>query len=261
MVCLRDVVVTGALVLSLALFGCSSGNEKPSESEEQMPQEEPTIVEEAPDDGDWELSFDATSSLEAESATTFLGVYDLLREKRGDLQPVTTLASQVVEGTKYAYLCKMLPSGDEVGGWYIVSTYRDLDGGSWLSTCERINLGNLKTSGNTLNVETLGGWTINEPIDGVSLQPEDASKAFEVASYGYDGLIMSPLATLGVQREDDATSYLILCEGKQTVNSPVSALYMVEVTEDDTFGSASFTNVIMFNMIEYVTPASEETAS
>ena len=114
-------------------------------------------------------------------------------------QPVTVLASQIVSGTNYAYLCRTVPISDYEPDWKIAVVYEDLEGNASFS--------NIAASTVQAPTEQLAGG-ITEA--GPELTAE-AKTALEEATATLTGESYDPLVLLGTQVVA-GTNYYILCE-------------------------------------------------
>ena len=233
-------VAAGALALSLVLTGCGAAPQQPAES-----------TQEGEFVGGWTINSSVAPVLDSQDAAVFLPVYQKLSAAGNDFEPVALLATQVVAGTNYAFLCTRAPSSSApVDAWYVVTVYQDLDGNSEVLATKQLELGNIATSEASAG-EVVGGWSVPDAQANAALLPEEAGVAFAKAAENYDGVALSPVATLATQIVA-GTNYLVLCKGAPVTANPTNTLYVAEVYAD-LEGNASFANVEQLDLISYVT--------
>ncbi len=166
------------------------------------------------------------------------------------LEPAALLATQVVSGTNYLYLCEgKTVTADPVPGWYLVVVYNDLEGNAEITSVESIDLLNLMTTESGLPSDVVGGWTLMPPADAVTL-PQDVATKFAEATQAYTGLNLYPLALLGTQIVS-GTNYMILCEGTTVTAQPESGIYVVKMYVDLS-GKAEITDVQQLDLLAYL---------
>ena len=102
-------------------------------------------------------------------------------------EAVQTLASQVVAGTNYAFLCKETPvCSEEPTNRSILTVYVDLDGNAKLTHEEAIDPTNIKTLDNLTDIESgsRSGWTVLGTDEGVTLPQTVARTNYRILAYG-----------------------------------------------------------------------------
>ena len=125
----------------------------------------------------------------------------------GSFTPVAVLASQVVSGTNYAYLC--LKETDASADWEIVKVYTALDGGASIEHEAVIDPSALKTTDSGIKAGLAGGWEVNpNRANAVVLEPE-VNTAFAKGTESFSEAVLSPLVLLA----ESETTYLILAQG------------------------------------------------
>lgn len=165
-------------------------------------------------------------------------------------EPIAVLATQVVAGQNYAYLCRGTSTTQEpVTEWDVVVVYKNLQGDASITKVTPIDLTNIKTTEEVASAEATGAWEVREASSGVAMTAE-AAQAFSKASEGYEGAQINPLALLGTQVVS-GTNYMILGTGKPVVDSPKCALYVATVYQN-LEGNAEFTEVAMVDLLAYV---------
>lgn len=147
-------------------------------------------------------------------------------------KPVATLATQVVKGTNYAFLCA------DKSNWYVVEAYEDLDGTVTYNSGIQIDPGNVATGGSSGG--GAGGWEVNGDC-GSSL-PGDAQDAFDDAMDNYQGNEVDPVALLGTQVVS-GMNYEVLCVD----DTLYAALIYVDAS-----GNAQVSSMDPFDLASYL---------
>ncbi|MDO4808206.1 MAG: hypothetical protein Q4A07_13275 [Coriobacteriales bacterium] len=168
-----------------------------------------------------------------------------------DLEPITVLATQVVAGMNYAYLCKAATvTADPVTNLAIVVVYNDLEGNATITSVKDIDLTDLKTLESVENKGNVaGGWEVSAPSNAIIL-PAEANEAFSKAAENYEDEVLTPMALLATQVVS-GTNYKILCQGTVPGSDARPALYIVDLYAD-LQGNAEFTSVSAFDLHAYV---------
>lgn len=236
------LVTSGALALSLSLVGCGA---KPAT--EDTPSEASTEAIEVV--GGYTISDEAPGSSLTDHERE---VFDAATKELVGVTytSVSTLATQVVAGTNYAFLCKgEVADAQGTTGWYVLVVYEDLSGKAELTSAEQVDLADVHVTDDTADVEAVGAWAVVMP-EATELVPADAADAFAKAAEAYVGVDLRPLATLGTQVVA-GTNYLVLCAGEPTTANPVAQLYVAEVYSN-LDGNAEITSVQTFDLLSYI---------
>ena len=261
---------------------------EPATQTTEAPTTEATEAEtETPTDGFPEVSEAggwAFSDVSAENCTDEekAVLADALADQVGvNYEPKDIIATQVVAGTNYAYLCKATPvTQDPTSYWAIVTVYVDLEGNKEIVNIAEIdpakpNLieetgdagseddgdsdgvdgsASRKTYKAAAAAETASGaWTST-----VKTNEAPLSDAVNAALHGNDGVAFHSIAVLGTQIVA-GTNYRILSYGTTSTADPQTDLYVVDIYEN-LAGDAEITSVGRFALSEYVTPAESEAA-
>ena len=198
--------------------------------------------------GGWKVNDQAESLLSDEEMEIFDEAVSSL--PGGAYTPIAVIATQVVAGTNYAYLCLHTPvNAEELTSWYIVTLYEDLSGSVEVMNMEEIELNDIETMDTAYNPAFVGSWTAPSEVQPASL-PEDASDAFEAAMEGYVGVSYSPIALLGTQLVS-GTNYKFLCYGTLVTKDPVTSWYVVDIYEN-LQGEYSITDIQLFDLADYI---------
>ncbi|MBR3016984.1 MAG: hypothetical protein IKH57_07900 [Clostridia bacterium] len=220
------------------------------ETEDAEPEEEAAIKEtvQEPDEkeqpaetapiivGGWTVNneYNVTRLTEKEQQ-----VFDQAAAQTGmDYEPITVLATQVVAGTNYAYLCQERDGDRE---WIIVTVYSSFNGDVQVLNAHVLALYNLLTTDKPLPAGLAGGWTLHKPDNSLPL-PEKARAAFNQAVKAAEENL-SPIALLGTQLVS-GMNYKVLAQGE-------SGLYLVTVYAPLT-GDASITSLEILDLLSYV---------
>lgn len=256
---LRKHTVAFALsgMLALAPLTACGGAQAPSENtqEDQGSNEEAKPDEEMPDEGaggeaaGWVINDEFSAMLSNEEQDIFDRA--MVEYDGEDLTPVTVLATQVVSGANYAFLCEEAGgSGDDNTNWAVAVVYNDLEGASSVTSVNEVALDDIQVGDSETSAEDLaGGWEIGEQQETASL-PSEAKEAFEAALEDYTGVELEPVVLLGTMEEDEPT-YAVLCKGAAVADNPAQTLYVAQVTEDAA-GNAEFADVSALDLLAYV---------
>lgn len=238
-------VILSVLMISV-LVGC--GGQQAAEQEKEQPQEQKTETQQQSQEpvmGGWEQNTETSGSL----ADEYKEIFEKASTEDTQLIPVSMLASQVVAGANYTYLCKT--DGSEAQ-WQIAVVYNDLDGNASITGTKALDLSNLTTGDEQMYSEDLsGGWEIADQ-EGSDL-PSDSKKVFDTAvTDGLNGADVKPVALLGTQVVS-GTNYLFLCvtSDKDMVADGKNTLLVLKAYED-LDGNVQLADVLPFNLLEYV---------
>ncbi len=232
------------LVLSVVLTGCAP---QPAAPEETQADDELSAVL----SGGWEVYDGSSLSVVSDEERA---IFEKAAEGMvgAEMQPVAVLATQLVAGMNYAFLCTSTPVVPNAQpSWVVAVVYHDLQGNDSITWVRNLELGDMKTQEHGSDEDIVGGWAISEHAAAAAL-PEDAQKAFDTASENFDGVSLSPVALLGTQVVA-GTNYNVLCFGTTVTATPVTCLYAVRIYAD-LQGGAEITDVEDIDFLYYVTP-------
>ena len=222
-------LVSGMLALTLCVYGCGAAVE--TMGDEQTTEQAGTReMTETPNylTNEEQAIFDAAvKGTEAE-----------------DLKPTAVLATQVVAGRNYAFLCQSTGANP---AWYIAVVYQNPQGTSTLSTLNDLDLDALQVSDQS-GEGMVGAWEVCEPA--TASLPQEAATAFSNAAADYEGVEFSPIALLSSQM-DQGTNYRMLCMGTTIADEPVRELYVVNIHEDPD-GNAEIASAEQLALTAYV---------
>lgn len=239
-----SIALAGMLVVA-PLAGCA-GNQQNSSAVQSSAESAQSSTEQIT--GGWIVNEEFTAVLSSDeqkvfesAAATYTGA---------QLTPIAVLATQVVSGTNYAFLCSSKPTTQgSVLTYCIAVVYEDLEGNAQITSVKDLDPNNLAIASETADSnELVGGWTIAHHEG--TIIPADASTALTSAMKNYDGMMFRPLVLLATQVVS-GTNYLILCEGAAVTQDPQEGLYAVTVYADLS-GNAQISNVQMLNLLAYV---------
>ncbi|MBQ6217812.1 MAG: hypothetical protein IJK53_10560 [Erysipelotrichaceae bacterium] len=164
--------------------------------------------------------------------------------------PLRVLATQIVSGTNYAFLCQGITiSGVPEVNYYIIVVYHDLDGTNEVKAINKLDVPNIETKEES-SENMLGAWMIIQPEENEKLSEKELQASFEKAAKKWVGLDLIPMQVLASQLVN-GTNYMALCYGKTVTEKPVGDLYLVQWYEDLN-GNASISSVKNINMAYYV---------
>ena len=164
--------------------------------------------------------------------------------------PLRVLATQIVSGTNYAFLCQGITiTGIPEVNYYVVVVYHDLDGTNEVKAINKLDVPNVETKEDS-SENMLGAWMIIQPDEKEKLSEKDLQASFEKAAKKWTGLDLIPMQVLASQIVN-GINYMALCYGKTVTEKPVGDLYLVQWYED-LQGNASISSVKNINMAYYV---------
>lgn len=206
--------------------------------------------------GGWSFASDLSISLTEEDQARFDKAIEGLTGM--GYEPVAVVASQLVSGKNYAYLCKTTPIASKaIPRWTIAVVYENLQGEASLTNVSEIDLTDIKVLDSVDAKEAVGAWEIATPGGKPIMMPsEDAQAAFDSAAAKYTGVDLKPLSLLGSQVVA-GMNYKYLCYGETVTENPAAALYIVDVYRD-LEGNAEITNCSVLDLLSYVTPPVED---
>ena len=166
------------------------------------------------------------------------------------LEPAALLATQVVAGKNYLFLCRGYTiTENPVPGWYFTVVYQDLDGNAKITDVQKLDLTDLKTEQEKSTSNLLGGWKIMPASNAVTL-PEKEWFAFAKASGEYTDVTLSPLALLATQVVA-GENCMVLCRGTGADEDPADGIY-VSTMYINTEGDAEITDVQQLDLPAYL---------
>ena len=171
-----------------------------------------------------------------------------------DFEPKDVIATQVVGGRNYAFLCKGTPvTLDPVSYWAIITVFADPQGNVSLVNISGIDAENVKIK-DSVGEEMSGAWS-SEVKENVAPLPAEVKSALE----NHTGVELSPIAVLGTQTVA-GINYRILAYGTLITATPRTDLYVADVFANVN-GAAEIQTVSVFDLASYVTRASVEESS
>lgn len=223
-----------------ALPEAEEENAEPAQEAQAQPEKEEATAETLTLTGDWTVYREPLQSLLTdEQKQLFASAADPIGM---DYEPVAVVATQVVSGRNFAFLCRQ--PGEE-GEWIIVTVYSSLDGKQEVLGAHVLALYNLETLVEAPEYNGLpvpGGWSVWRPEDGAAL-PEDVQSIVDKAIAGAK-LNLSPIALLATQVVA-GVNYKVLCAGNN------NALYVLDVYSPLT-GNPVVLNLEILDLLSYV---------
>lgn len=193
--------------------------------------------------GGWQINTEFTPVLREEEELLF----EKARAADGGyttLIPVTVLASQVVSGMNYAYLC--LNDEEEHIGWVIAVVYETATHDAAITSVKEISIPD--ASGKQgIPAGMTGGWSVKEEIANAITLPQDVFSDYNLAADQYEKTVLYPLALLATQPVS-GTNYLVLAKGEE---DGVMQLFVTTAWKKAD-GSVEMTDVSYFDLLSLV---------
>ena len=200
--------------------------------------------------GGWNFSDVAAVNVTEEEKAALAEAIENGYDGVSTFEATDVVASQVVSGSNYAFLCKETqPDQEAPSNWSIVTVFIDTDGSSSLKRIETIDTSDIRTT-DELPEEMVGAWSVNGKETGV-----EVSSAVQSALSNNIGLSLVPTAVLAEQVVA-GYNYRILAYGTLVTENPRTDLYVVDVYEG-LDGTAEIKNITTFDILAYCT--TEET--
>ncbi len=173
--------------------------------------------------GGWQLCDQFNVVLSEEEREIFAkATQDMLSVK---YEPIRVIATQVVNGTNYAYLVSQEKVVEKpVKEFYIVKIYKNLE--------DRIEFQAINKLAPTDIVavekpeEVAGGWEVGDPDNSGIFLDVNAQTSFTKAAGSYVGANLQPVQLLASQVVN-GTNYIALCKGQSVTDKPLNAIYIV----------------------------------
>lgn len=140
-------------------------------------------------------------------------------------EPIRVIATQVVNGTNYAYLVsqeKVVENPKKE--FYIVKIYKDLEGNVDFKAINKLDPTSIVAKDSP--EELAGGWNVEGPDNSAILLDQNAQASFFKAAEGYTGVNLQPIQLLASQLVN-GTNYIALCKGQTVTETPVNGIYVV----------------------------------
>ena len=173
--------------------------------------------------GAWELFDKFNVVLNEEEKEIFAkATADILSVK---YEPIRVIATQVVNGTNYAYLVsqeKVVESPKKE--FYIVKIYKDLEGNVDFKAINKLDPTSVVAK-ETLEAAA-GGWSVSGPDNSAILLDENAQSSFNKAAENYVGINLQPIQLLASQLVS-GVNYVALCKGQTVSENPLNGIYVV----------------------------------
>ena len=241
------MICAGLMTVSL-LAGCTSTqlNETQQNEEQEETQQEETTAETVV--GGWKVNESYSTCLDDEEQKIFDKAIEGLTGAGYD--PIRVLATQIVSGKNYAYLCAYKNvSAAEDAGYCIVTVYNDLEDNAEIISIERIDVADVKTADQKDTSGMTGAWEVKGTGKPGALS-EEAENALSKALEGFTGTGQIPILLLGTQLVS-GMNYKILCIGETVTESPVRSVYVATVYED-LEGNCELSDLSVFDLTAYI---------
>ncbi len=204
-----------------------------------------------PIEGGWHFSDVAADNVSAEAKAVLEETLKNSYNGLSTFEATDIIATQVIAGTNYAYLCKETPAGkDAPTNWSIITLFTDLSGNTTLVHIETVDPAALKTLESVPTSPIAGGWVAEGKETGAVL-PE----AVQTALSSNVGLSLVPTAVLAEQ-VIAGMNYRILAYGTLVTAEPRTDLYVVEVFAG-LDGTAQITSISAFDITAYCSASTD----
>ncbi|MCR5450901.1 MAG: lipocalin family protein [Solobacterium sp.] len=250
-----------AMIAAMLMAGCAQ--QKPAEPAETavpeatataVPEEtaktEETALAEIP--GGWTVNTDFNTLMTDDDLTR---IETVLAEFVGTgFTPAQVIATQVVNGTNYAYLALgETVTADPVSSYYVLVVNETPSKEVSLINIKKIDLADIRTKDS--NETLLGGWQATGTGKPGMLPGQEAQESFDKACESLeDGLMLNPVVLLGTQVAA-GTNYAALCRGRRDGEDD----YTLYVTKwfSSVDGTSEITSNELFDLEYYTTPGIE----
>ncbi len=206
----------------------------------------PAAVHAAADDWGWRVSKASYSFLTSGEKKIFDKAVNGMTGV--SYRPVALLATQVVAGTNYVFLCQgTTVTIKPVNRWYVLTVYENLAKKVSLLSIKEIRLTDIKTEKEPKTGPLAGGLQITAVKNKPAALAETVRKVFQTAVKTYTGYKLKPVALLGKQAAA-GTNYRILCFGKKHA---LANLFILDINQNAK-GECTVTSCKPLMLEEYV---------
>ncbi len=251
------------MIAAMLMAGCAQ--QKPAETAETAVPEPTATAEAVPEEtaqpqetalaeipGGWTVNTDFN---------TLMADYDLVRMGTAlegfvgaGYTPVQVIATQVVNGTNYAYLAMgQTITGDPISNYYVLTINESSSNEVSLLNIKKIDLADIKTKDS--NEALLGSWQATGTGKPGMLPGMEAQESFDKACESLEeGLMLNPVVLLGTQVAA-GTNYAALCRARRDGEDE----YTLYVTKwfNSVDGTSEITSNELFDIEYYTTPSIE----
>lgn len=176
---------------------------------------------------EWIKNNNLESVLDVESKEIF---NNALNDSDLKLEPITLLATQVVEGTNYMYLA-LEENSKGSKDYKIVIVYKNLEGTSTITKTVDFDLEKYLEKEIDTNTEVLvGGWNVNENVE--TLKDEDLLNVFNKSTETLMGANYKPIILLAT-KDENGNNYAILSLKTLVIENPISSLAVLTINKDN----------------------------
>ncbi|MBQ3295444.1 MAG: DUF4430 domain-containing protein [Erysipelotrichaceae bacterium] len=164
--------------------------------------------------------------------------------------PIQVIATQVVNGTNYAYLAQgTTVTANPKKSFYIVKINKNTKGDVELLSAIEIEPDYVLTTGEE-NQHLFGGWTATTTGKAGMFSDEAAQTSFEKAMESYTGMKFNPIVLVAKQVVN-GTNYIGIVRGETVTQNPVTNIYVVQWYAD-LEGNAKIENASLLNLAYYL---------
>lgn len=163
--------------------------------------------------------------------------------------PIRVLATQLVNGTNYAYLAQGTTiTAVPVTDYYIVVVYKDMNGNAELKAINKLEVPDLMTKENA-DGDMVGAWTVQDTGKAGMFTDENAQATFDAVTGDLVGVLYNPIQLLATQVVN-GTNYMGLALGKTADAEATVNLYVV-TWYADLQGNATLTDIKILDLNYY----------
>ena len=167
-----------------------------------------------------------------------------------DYEPVCLLATQLVNGTNYAYLARgTTVTATPKNEFVIVKIYKTLQGDVSLSAINSIDVTDIHAR-EDVDDNIVGGWTVVDTGKPGSLGSEEVQASYEKAMAEVIGVGYNPIQLLARQVVN-GTNYIALVRGSVISVEDSPELYII-YWHEDLDGNSAVTDIKKFDLNYYV---------
>ena len=148
-------------------------------------------------------------------------------------EPVALLATQVVAGKNYVFLCQgTTVTAKPKKAWYILTASKSLKNKVTLRSVKKITLSSIKTARNPRKGTSDGGLSIVLVKNKPQALSASARSVFRKGTEDYVGYDLRPIALLGTQVVKGANYRFLCCGAGFGSNSASKDIFVVDIYKD-----------------------------
>ena len=232
---MKKKIFVGLFIIGLCvlLVGCKENKKEETKEDTKV--------------GGWTLNKDTKAVAIPEEAEK--AFKDAIKDyKDMTLDPMVLLATQVVSGKNYMFLCK--GTKDNTTDYRVSIVYKDLNGVSKITKVSKFDVEKYVSKTIDAPTEQLdGGWQVYGNIDEYMIE-KDAYDVFESATKKLTGVKYSPLALIAKQVVS-GTNYAILSLGTLTTGEQSQTHVYLLTIYKDLQNNVNLTSIAYVDLAEF----------